>query len=249
MKKTLSLVTFYLLISTSLLAQISKVDSTLKIYADGDYYFQREKYDSALVCYNQAVNNGLRLDFLFFKKGYCEFNSGQYNEAIRDLTASVIKIPFLKMKEGFTTPGHSFVKGGNGVYWSTLNSVSLQYQYFKAYYFRALSKYYLEDFYGCVDDFKKLHKSSGDSSYVSCLYLGKALIRTNKLKESEKYFSFIISQKSNNDLEQSLLGDAYSDRGYLNYRNGLKERACIDWSRGNDLGSDSCFDYLKKYCK
>ena len=38
------------------------------------------------------------------------------------------------------------------------------------------------------------------------------------------------------------------NRGCAYYEEGLKEKACLDWSRALELGDKNILDNIKKYC-
>lgn len=220
----------------------------LKAIADADEFYEDESYKSALEIYKKVKNAGFATSYTMFRMGICELKLEDYRSAIIDLTHSINLKPKSKKHTDFYWIGNHYIKSDHK-YIYTKNLVSLQETYSDAYLYRGIAKRYNLDNYGAVEDLKKLHTITRDSTVISCYYLGSSLLELRQVKECKRYFTFVINKKNNETIENGMLSESYLKRGLATYKAGNKKLGCLDFSMASELGNNRAFEVISELCR
>lgn len=226
-----------------------KVDTTqLKMYGEGNEYFQNRDYSNAIKIYKNLKDKGFSGSFFSFKLGLSLFRTDNYQDAIVELSTSLnLKPTNIKLNSPFKENGGIYIKAEEN-YYPVLNYVSLQHKYVDVFFYRGIAKKLNGDNYGAVDDLKKYHSIGKDSTFVSCFYLARSLAGINKFSLAKHYFNYVIKNRASKDIDNEMLSEAYVVRGIANYNLKQKALACLDWSKASELGNSDGTEHIKKYC-
>lgn len=114
-----------------------------------------------------------------------------------------------------------------------------------AYIERSSAKDEKKDYKGAMADLNKAIELKPNNTYAYIAYINRALCKSN-LGDNR---GAVI------DYTKSITIDpknpaAYFGRGSVRYKLGLKEEACLDWSKAGELGdqNNDPYEMIKKHC-
>jgi tetratricopeptide (TPR) repeat protein len=143
------------------------------------------------------------------------------------------------------------------------------------YYARAIAKEEIEDFYGALEDYRKVNSLLGGSTIASRSiaevhkkmenYIGAIIEYTKMINNNDLGLSGIYYDRANckfklkdycgaiSDYDMTIELNpndkfAYYNRGSAKYNLNQKNSACIDWSKAGELGYSDAYDAIQRSC-
>lgn len=211
-----------------------KKETALLYYLKGQCEADIKKYQDAIISYSKCIDVSMKtlkyVDY-FRETSYYIQEPKNYS-----LEYSITDNQFIE--DSIIKKGKYLIKTD----WS-INTIP-----FKAYYQRATCKTQLEDFYGTIADIQRFHSVVKDSTAHSCYVYAYAALKLNRNKTAIKYYSTAIKKKEDSSMSEEGLMVSYINRGGAYYAEGLKEKACLDWSEAVNLGSKEAINDIKDFC-
>jgi tetratricopeptide (TPR) repeat protein len=174
-------------------------------------------------------------------RGLSKLKVNQFAGAVIDLTKSISLSP--TNQNGYWAKGSRLEKLEDFYFLSCIEGLSKEYKYYDAYYFRGFAKYYMEDYYGAIDDMNLFLTFEKTNSNPICYYIvGISNNKLGKNNEALVYLSKVIELEPEN-------ADALLARGKVNIKLGNKENGCKDLSKAGQLGKEEAYETIKKSCQ
>jgi tetratricopeptide (TPR) repeat protein len=209
--------------------------------ADGDSKFEKKEYYDAIKLYDEAIKVHDQSSYTFFMRGLSKLKVNQFAGAVIDLTKSISLSP--TNQNGYWAKGSRLEKLEDFYFLSCIEGLSKEYKYYDAYYFRGFAKYYMEDYYGAIDDMNLFLTFEKTNSNPICYYIvGISNNKLGKNNEALVYLSKVIELEPEN-------ADALLARGKVNIKLGNKENGCKDLSKAGQLGKEEAYEIIKKSCQ
>ncbi|MEI6508195.1 MAG: hypothetical protein WCO54_06890 [Bacteroidota bacterium] len=231
-----------------------------------DYFFELEKFDSAIFYYKIIEEQYERDAFYFFLRGYTEMQMLKYENAIQSFNKSLsfaepypssyldrswkIAPKSINIYDAFEielAPIKIDVSGNNSIRTRRDFTKSLKYCKADNYLFIGFCKLLINDYNGAVRELKKYHQITRDSCMLSNCFIGISLQQLGKYPESIKYLSRASTYykgfgRYNDDIEFYQI--IYIHRG-LSYKElGNNEMACWDFNVSKYLGNRLADKYI-----
>jgi tetratricopeptide (TPR) repeat protein len=209
--------------------------------ADGDEKFQNKDYFEAIKLYDDAIKQNDQSSYTFFLRGYSKLQTKQFAGSVLDFTKAINLSP--TNQNGYWSKGYRLEKLDDIYFLNGAEGFSKDYKYYDAYYLRGFAKFYMEDYYGAIDDMNLFLTFDKTNSNPICYYIvGTSNNKLNKYNEALVYLSKVIELDPEN-------GDALLARGIANLKLGNKDNGCKDLSKAGQLGKQEAYDLIKKSCK
>jgi tetratricopeptide (TPR) repeat protein len=185
--------------------------------------FAIEVLDSLLRSSNTIPRRHWELDYL----AQAHANLGQYAESVFYLT------------EGIQEELNIIYHKRHPKYMESLS---------RKYYWRAVYKEKLRDYYGALADYNKLLCGSKlVHPFLDEIYLRKArcLIKVKKYCSAMYYLNRTLSITRHNHVK----AEAYYYKGQCKHILNRKNGACMNWSKAGELGVPEAYEMIKKFCQ
>jgi serine/threonine-protein kinase len=212
-----------------------------KYEADGDLKFSHKEFYDAIKLYDEAIKVNDQSSYTFFMRGLSKLKINQFSGAVIDFTKAISLSP--TNQNGYWSKGSRLEKLDDIYFLSCTEGLSKDNKYYDAYYFRGFAKYYMEDYYGAIDDMNLFLTFEKTNSNPICYYIvGIANNKLGKNNEALIYLSKVIELEPEN-------ADALLARGKVNIKLGNKENGCKDLSKAGQLGKEEAYEIIKKSCQ
>ncbi len=212
-----------------------------KYEADGDLKFDNKEFYDAIKLYDEAIKINDQSSYTFFLRGLSKLKVNQFSGAVIDFTKAISLSP--TNQNGYWSKGSRLEKLDDIYFLSCNEGLSKEYKYYDAYYFRGFAKYYMEDYYGAIDDMNLFLTFEKTNSNPICYYIvGISNNKLGKNNEALIYLSKVIELDPEN-------ADALLARGKVNIKLGNKENGCKDLSKAGQLGKEEAYELIKKSCQ
>lgn len=209
-----------------------------------------EQYEKALQYFNEAIENGFVDSYIYFEKGFCNYNLDRYENAVLDFSTALKlkkKTPDKLAKDFELDLGNMFyredcygIKDSIGGFSDLAVSIPVNFKVSDILLYRAASKRHLQDYRGAISDFNvaEPYNKNNDRLYF---------LRADCKVELQDYLN------AKNDLTTAIKINNeecayFGVRGACNYNLGFKESGCKDWSKAGELGCKDAYDQIKEYC-
>lgn len=209
--------------------------------ADGDLKFGIKEYYDAIKLYDEAIKVNDQSSYTFFMRGLSKLKVNQFSGAVVDLTKAITLSP--TNQSGYWSKGSRLEKLDDIYFLSCTEGLSKEYKYYDAFYFRGFAKYYMEDYYGAIDDMNLFLTFEKTNSNPICYFIiGIANSKLGKNSEALIYLSKVIELDPEN-------ADALLARGKVSIKLGNKDLGCKDLSKAGQLGKEEAYEIIKKSCQ
>ena len=189
----------------------------------------------------KPLKSTIRVRTRFFLRGLSKLKVNQFSGAVIDFTKAISLSP--TNQNGYWSKGSRLEKLDDIYFLSCNEGLSKEYKYYDAYYFRGFAKYYMEDYYGAIDDMNLFLTFEKTNSNPICYYIvGISNNKLGKNNEALIYLSKVIELDPEN-------ADALLARGKVNIKLGNKENGCKDLSKAGQLGKEEAYELIKKSCQ
>lgn len=202
-------------------------------------------FSQAIRLYDKSIESEPLLRIAYYQRGLAHYALQQFKEAEQDFTDA------LEQKYWFKTPDSRILAT------------------------RAAMKYDLNDIDGAIVDLLKAREKNNNSYEIS-FKLGECWAKKGDLKEAKKYFRFatgddpsnpeafyqlagvyVALKKYKNAIEvyekaislEPRSGNAYLNRGMCHARERDMDKACQDWKKAAELGSQEAETLVTNQCK
>lgn len=202
-------------------------------------------FSQAIRLYDKSIQSEPLLRIAYYQRGLAHYALQQFKEADQDFTDA------LEQKYWFKTPDSRILAT------------------------RAAMKYDLDDIDGAIVDLLKAREKNNEN-YEIDFKLGECWAKKGDLKEAKKYFRFATGSDPNNpeafyqlagvyvalkkyknaiDVYEKVIslepksGNAYLNRGTCYARERDMEKACEDWKKAAELGSQEAETLVASQCK
>jgi hypothetical protein len=225
--------------------------SQLTLKDSADYYLFQSKLDSARIYFNKMRPEDETPNTLFYK-GLCELKDSSADAerlAMIDFTICLNKINGNKKKlneiviaEELRTTNikHSEFP------WNELAST----KYRDAYCWRAVIKFDLSDYYGCIADIKLYHQAFGGLHTPKSYWIyGRALALTKQFKLAIICFDDLLPRlnaNSGDQAELTIIKESYYYKGLCELSLKQKKIGYEDLSKASELGYERATQEIQK---
>lgn len=204
-------------------------------------YYEQGNYNAAILYLNKSIN----LDPLpeaYNYKGWAEYYSKNYIQAIQDFTLQIEKSS-LDDPIGYYNRGSAKLEVGDlyGAISDYQKAISIKPNFSMAYNNLGWV-YYVKNQY--IDALKCVNKSIELDSTNSIALDSRAEIKFNM----KDYNGSILDCNKSLQINPKL-ANSYFIRGRALYKLGKKSEACQDWSLAGQFGKIEAYNYISKYCK
>lgn|GEM_PF-6799826 len=207
--------------------------------------FDAGKYGEAIVHFDKLVRR-YPTGWNYFRRGYCHYMVKHYQQAVEDFTRSIARFPDPLLSSWWV--GSSVHQDQEGKRYTKGASISFQYQYIDAYFYRGESKIFLEDYYGCIADmenyFANMDTTAKRFPHIenSAYRLsGYCKMKTDDLKGATQDFRAAIEIDDQDESSHYYLGIT------LIYRSQIPE-GCRSLSRAGELGVTEAYQVIREHC-
>lgn len=206
--------------------------------ANGDIYFMDEEYNKAILEYDKAIKQNNDEPYNYYLRGVSNYKTNSYEKAITDLTKSINLSEVTDYSSNWLHGPRT--KNVNGKIENMVRGGTFEHYYYHVFFYRAFSKFQLEDYYGAINDFKEYTKYDSENDIVY-EYLGLCYMILEKYEKSIKSLTKAIEINNNN-------GNAYFHRSRSYHSINSIEKCCLDLSKAGELGVKKAYEIIKKIC-
>lgn len=219
-----------------------------KLIMSMDNDLRKEDYKEAKDYFDKAIYYGYENALVYAEKGFCEYSLNEFENAIKDMTYALnLNLGYQKMAgvknvNVFVQNKHYEITDSGYVYWGDATCATLWIRPGLIIKSRGVCKLNLEDYRGALSDFNLASDYSYERSFD--LYFKRGCAKASLKDYLGAKMDFNKSISINKEI-----GTAYFNRGLCNYRLGIKNDACLDWSKAGELGYSDAYKLIKENCK
>jgi len=245
-----------------------------KLWESGNEYLKNKQYNDAIQYYNSLLQLDPNFIYTYRNRAFAYFGLNKYSSAIADFNKYIDQVtddPYAYSTRGWAK---YYTNDFTNALADFNIQIELQPNSAVAYYNRGSAKSELNDKYGAIADYTKsiqydpnfsmAYNNRGWSKYELKKY-SEALLDLNKAIEldpknwvaydsrQEIKFALLDLKGCIADCNKGIelnpkLANSYFFRGRAYFKQGLKTKACEDWSKAGELGKSEAYGYITKYC-
>jgi len=245
-----------------------------KLWDAGNENLKNGNYADAVKNYSALIQIDPSYIYTYRNRGFAYYSLNKLSNCIADLNKYIAEVT----DDQYSYATRGWAKYYTNDYTGALADFNLQIENAPnsavAYYNRGSAKSMLNDNYGAITDYSKAiqfdpsfsmaYNNRGWSKYELKKY-SEALVDLNKAIEldpknwvaydsrQETKFALLDYKGCIDDCNKGIainskLANSYFFRGRAYYKQGLKTKACEDWSKAGELGKSEAYEYITKYC-
>lgn len=207
--------------------------------------FDSKKFSEAIVHLDKVVRK-YPTGWNYFRRGYCHYMTQHYQLAVEDFTRSIARFPDPMLSPWWM--GASVHQITEDMRYSRTISISLEYQYVDAYFYRAESKLMLEDYYGCIADIEGYHSILDTTvqrfpqiENAAYRLSGYSKLKIDDLDGAAEDFLFATTIDEQDERSHYYLGIVLIEKGSI-------PEGCRSLSRAGELGMKDAYEVIRSHC-
>ncbi|MCO5274581.1 MAG: hypothetical protein M9900_06640 [Flavobacteriales bacterium] len=207
--------------------------------------FDSGKYGEAIIYFDKLVRKH-PTGWNYFRRGYCHYMVKHYPEAVEDFTRSIARFPDPLLSSWWV--GSSVYQDPESKRYTKGASISMQYQYNDAYFFRGESKVLLDDYYGCIADMES-YFANIDSTAKRFPHIentayrlsGYSKMKIDDLRGAVQDFRAAIEIDDQDKSSYYYLGITLISLSQI-------PEGCRSLSRAGELGVTEAYQVIREHC-